>query len=97
MILSFANGGTEDVFSGANTRAARQTCPQTLHAVARRKLDQLNAASRLLDMRAPPGNRLEKLSGDREGQYSVRINDQYRICFRWLDDGPGQVKITDYH
>ncbi len=66
-------------------------------SVALRKLDQLEAASALHDLRAPPGNRLEALRGDREGQYSIRINDQWRICFRWQADGAHDVEIVDYH
>lgn len=62
-----------------------------------RKLAMLNAAATLLDLRIPPGNRLEALSGDRAGQYSIRINDQYRVCFRWTKAGPEDVEICDYH
>jgi proteic killer suppression protein len=65
--------------------------------VARRKLQQLEIAGDLQDLRIPPGNHLEKLSGDREGFWSIRINDQYRICFRWTAAGPADVQITDYH
>jgi proteic killer suppression protein len=65
--------------------------------VARRKLRQLEIAGDLQDLRIPPGNHLEKLSGDREGFWSIRINDQYRICFRWTAAGPTDVQITDYH
>ena len=97
MILSFTNRGTEDIFNGRNTAAARRTCPRRLWAVAARKLDQLDSASAPGDLRAPPGNRLEALSGDREGQHSIRINDQYRICFAWTDSGAEQVEILDYH
>lgn len=65
--------------------------------IAVRKLVQLDAAETLDFLRAPPGNRLESLKGDRKGQYSIRINDQFRICFRWTADGPEQVEIVDYH
>lgn len=65
--------------------------------MARRKLGHINTAVKLDDLRFPPGNHLEKLGGDRAGQYSIRINDQYRICFRWMDDGAADVEITDYH
>jgi proteic killer suppression protein len=65
--------------------------------VARRKPDQLDSVASLDDLAVPPGNRLEKLAGDREGQYSVRINQQYRICFLWTVEGPDQVAIVDYH
>lgn len=97
MIVSFADRGTEDVFNGENTRPARRTCPATAWTVARRKLDQINQANRLADLAAPPANRLEKLSGDRAGEYCIRINDQYRICFRWTPLGAEAVEITDYH
>ena len=65
--------------------------------MAQRKLDQLNQAEILKDLRAPPANRLEALKGDRKGQHSIRINDQYRVCFRWTDAGPKDVEIVDYH
>jgi proteic killer suppression protein len=65
--------------------------------VARRKLDLLNQAAALGDLRAPPNHRLEKLKGDREGQYSIRINDQWRVCFRWTESGAEDVEIVDYH
>jgi len=97
MIRSFRNAGTEDIFNGENTKAARRACPQSIWNIARRKLDQLNFANSLSDLRVPPGNQLEALAGDREGQHSVRINDQYRICFVWTDAGAEQVEITDYH
>ncbi|MES1158871.1 MAG: type II toxin-antitoxin system RelE/ParE family toxin [Terricaulis silvestris] len=64
---------------------------------ALRKLDMLDAAQLLADLRVPPGNRLEALAGDRKGQHSIRINDQFRVCFRWTDDGPENVEIVDYH
>jgi proteic killer suppression protein len=65
--------------------------------MARRKLDQLNAVVSIESLRIPPGNRLEALSGDRAGQYSIRINEQLRICFVWTDEGPEQMEIVDYH
>jgi proteic killer suppression protein len=68
-----------------------------LWKVATRKLDQLDSVIALDELRAPPGNRLEALSGNRRGQYSIRINEQYRICFIWTDSGPAQVEIADYH
>jgi toxin HigB-1 len=70
---------------------------QNLRAVALRKLDMLAAATQLADLRAPPANRLEALKGNRQGQHSIRINDRFRICFVWRDDGPEQVEIVDYH
>jgi len=97
MILSFKDDGTEDVFNGKNTRTARKTCPETLWRVAARKLDQLDSVSALDELRIPPGNRLESLSSDRIGQHSIRINDQYRICFVWTDKGPDLIEICDYH
>lgn len=97
MIVTFKNQGTEDIFNGENTRAARTICPQSLWRIAARKLDQIDSAIALDELRIPPGNRLEALKGDRAGQYSVRINDQYRICFVWSDQGADVVEIIDYH
>jgi proteic killer suppression protein len=97
MILSFKNEGTEEVFNGENTKAARRFCPQSLWKVAARKLDQLDSVTALEELRIPPGNQLEPLASDRKGQYSIRINQQYRICFVWTDAGPEQVEIVDYH
>jgi len=96
-IVSFADAGTEAIFDGDDTRKARRTCPQTLWKVARRKLDQLDAVTKLGDLGFPPNNCLEALKGDRRGQHSIRINGQYRICFLWTDQGPANVEITDYH
>lgn len=97
MIQSFKDKGTEDVFNGENSRIARKTCPETLWRAAARKLDQLDSVSALQELSIPPGNHLEPLSGTRTGQHSIRINDQYRICFQWTDKGPGLVEICDYH
>lgn len=97
MIRSFAGPGTRDIFDGNDSKVARKTCPVVLWSVARRKLDQLNQAEALRDLRAPPGNRLERLRGDREAQHSIRINERYRVCFAWTEDGPEQVEIVDYH
>ena len=97
MIRSFKNQGTEDVFVGRNSKAARKACPQGLWRVAQRKLDQLNQADVLSDLKAPPRNQLEKLREDRKGQHSIRINDQFRVCFRWTERGPEDVEIVDYH
>ena len=97
MIRSFADRGTEDIFDGAETRAARRTCPKTLWPIARRKLDQLNRVRDLVELAIPPGNRLERLRRDRAGQHSIRINDQYRICFRWENGYADEVEIADYH
>ncbi|OGG46267.1 MAG: plasmid maintenance system killer protein [Candidatus Handelsmanbacteria bacterium RIFCSPLOWO2_12_FULL_64_10] len=97
MIRSFADRGTEDIFDGADTQAARATCPRALWNVARRKLDQLNRVRDLMDLTVPPGNRLERLRGDRAGQHSIRINEQYRVCFRWENGYADEVEIADYH
>lgn len=97
MIVSFRNAGTQDVFNGENTQGARKTCPPKLWKIATRKLDQVDSAVELYDLKVPPGNRLEPLSGARKGQHSIRINDQYRICFIWTNKGPAQVEIVDYH
>ncbi len=97
MIASFRDDGTEDIFDGRDTKKARKACPQNLWRVARRKLDQINQSVELNDLRVPPGNRLEPLTGDREGQHSIRINDQYRVCFVWTETGAEEVEIADYH
>jgi toxin HigB-1 len=97
MIISFRDEGTEDIFNGKNTKAARQACPKSIWRIAARKLDQLDSVTALEELRAPPGNRLENLSGGRRGQHSIRVNDQYRICFIWSENGPDQVEIADYH
>ena len=97
MIVSFKDPGTRDVFNGRATRAARAVCPPNLRRVARRKLDQLAAAGMLSDLSAPPGNRLEALKGDRDGQHSIRINARHRVCFRWTGRGAEAVEIVDYH
>jgi proteic killer suppression protein len=97
MIQSFKHPGTEDIFNGKNTRASRKCCPAYLWKIAVRKLDQLDSVASLIELRVPPGNHLEALSKERKGQHSVRINDQYRICFVWTERGPAQVEIVDYH
>ena len=97
MINSFLNRGTEDIFDRRRSKEARRTCPEQIWPMARRKLDQLNAAVSLESLRIPPGNRLEALKDDRRGQHSTRINDQFRVCFVWTEDGPERVEITDYH
>ena len=97
MIVAFRGQGTRDIFNGVNSRAARKTCPESLWKVAARKLDLLDSATALDELRVPPGNRLEALSGDRKGNHSIRINEQYRICFQWTEKGPDQVEIVDYH
>lgn len=97
MIKSFASVGTEDVFNGRNSKEARKTCPRDLWRGATRKLEQLDSVTLLDELRIPPGNRLEALSRDRRGQFSVRINEQYRVCFVWTENGPDAVEIVDYH
>lgn len=93
MIRSFRDRETEKVFN----REPSRRWSRDLQRVARRKLLMLDAAETLADLRVPPGNRLEKLSGDREGQHSIRINDQWRICFRWGAGDAQDVEIVDYH
>jgi proteic killer suppression protein len=97
MITSFKNEGTEDIFNGQNTKASRKICPESLRRVAVRKLDQLDSVQALEELRIPPGNRLEALTEDRKGEHSIRINNQYRICFTWTNSGPDNVEIVDYH
>ena len=92
---SFGDAATADLFNGRNTARARRF-PQNITGAALRKLDMLNAAHLLDDLSAPPGNRLEALKGDFEGFYSIRVNDQWRITFRWKD-GAQEVKLMDYH
>lgn len=93
MIRSFKDSRTEKVW---NREPVRALGPD-LQRAAQKKLRLLNAASELTSLRVPPGNRLAKLAGDRAGQHSIRINDQYRICFAWIDGGAEDVEITDYH
>jgi proteic killer suppression protein len=92
MIVSFKDADTAALADGR--RVKRFT---NIEAVARRKLRQLQIAARLGDLRVPPGNRLEALKGDRAGQHSIRLNDQYRVCFRWTAAGDEDVEIVDYH
>src|SRR3990172_7127370 len=97
VIASFGNRGTQDIFDGADTPAARRTCPRVLWPVAKRKLDQINRVREMRELAAPPGNHLERLRGNRRGEHSIRINERYRICFRWESDHANEVEITDYH
>lgn len=97
MIQSFNAAGTEDLFNGKNTKGARKLLPVPLWRIATRKLDQIDSVIALSELRIPPGNQLEASSGKRKGQYSIRINDQFRICFIWSELGPEQVEIVDYH
>jgi proteic killer suppression protein len=93
MIRSFKDKDTETIFNGRFVRRI----PKQVALLAARKLTQVHAAGSLDDLRIPPGNRLEALKGDRKGQHSIRINDQWRICFRWTTAGPDAVEIVDYH
>ena len=97
MILSFADSGAEDIFDGRNSREARSLLPRELWKAAFRKLDLLDSAETLNDLRTPSANRLEALKADRKGQHSIRINAQYRICFVWTDSGVEDIEIVDYH
>ena len=92
MIQSFKDADAQTLFTtGKNKRWGN------IASVASRKLDYLNEARQLSDLKAPPGNQLEALDKDRKGQHSIRVNDQYRVCFVWREDGPHEVEITDYH
>jgi toxin HigB-1 len=93
MIRSFRNAETEAAFEGE----ARKRFPADLLKITRRKLQMIAAASVLTDLKVPPGNRLEALKGDRKGQHSIRVNDQFRICFIWTNEGASDVEFTDYH
>ena len=93
MIKSYANPETEQLFRGQRPKKL----PNQIHRIALRKLLVLDAAENLNDLRLPPGNRLEKLKGDRSRQHSIRINDQWRICFTWIEGHSHSVEITDYH
>jgi len=92
MIRSFKNEATRELFE---TGLSRQWI--SMQSAARRKLDQIEAAANLNDLKIPPGNRLEPLKADHAGQHSIRINNRYRICFEWIPDGAHNVEITDYH
>ena len=92
MIQSFKDGETQELFENLSNKRWN-----AIAKVALRKLDQIDAAQNLSDLRVPPGNRLEALKRDRAGQHGIRINDQYRICFIWKADGAHQVEVTDYH
>ena len=96
MIRSFSDSATEDLYHGHQSSRVRRF-PPTIISVALRKLDVLAAAHELVDLRVPPGNHLEALKGDLDGFHSIRINDQWRIVFRWENGGVDQVAITDYH
>ena len=92
MIVHFRDDETETLFKTGHSRKFN-----SIEKVAKRKLDAVNAAVALNDLLVPPGNRLEALKGDRKGQHSIRVNDQYRVCLRWTEEGVKDVEITDYH
>lgn len=94
MIKTFADAATRDFWE---TGKSRKTPPASLRDVAKRKLQMVDAAAKLDDLKVPPGNRLHALTGDRKGQHAIRINDQYRVCFAWKDGNAYEVEITDYH
>ena len=96
MIASFADGATEALFHGETGKSIKKI-PFDIRKVAVRKLDMVNAAHELQDLRVPPGNRLEALKGALRGKHSIRINDQWRIVFRWKDGDAHEVEIDDYH
>jgi toxin HigB-1 len=96
MILNFGNQSTEDIFNGVDSKASRKI-PITIHRIAVRKLDMINAAYTIEDLKVPPGNRLERLKGTLAEYYSIRINDQYRIVFKMSQSSAFDVKIVDYH
>ncbi|MHA1444363.1 MAG: type II toxin-antitoxin system RelE/ParE family toxin [Candidatus Hodarchaeales archaeon] len=97
MIKTFKNKATEDIYNGKATKIAMRACRKKIWRIATRKLDQLDSILSLDELLVPPGSRLETLSGQRKGQFSIRINDQFRICFKWSETGPEVVEITDYH
>ena len=96
MIINFADKTTEDIYNGHDSKSSRRI-PRSVWKVAVRKLDMINAAHDLRDLRVPPANRLEGLKRDWSGHHSIRINDQFRIVFRWVDGNAYDVRITDYH
>ena len=96
-MISFADQGTKDIFARKDTKAARKALPSQLHGIAKRKLDQLAYAGAIGDLQWPPGNQLEKLRGNLAGFYSIRINEKWRIIFRWGDSHPSDIQIVDYH
>ena len=97
VIASFADKVTADLFHGVESKEARRRLPRELWAVARRKLDMLNAAHDISDLRIPPANRLEALKGKLKGKWSIRINEQYRIVFAWKPGEASEVQVVDYH
>lgn len=96
MIINFADKTTEDIYNGVDSKPARKI-PMVIWSIAQRKLDMIDAAAEIKDLKIPPANRLEKLKGSLDGNFSIRINDQYRIIFKWINSAAENVKITDYH
>ena len=96
MILSFRDRTTEDIYNGTDSKGAR-SIPRSIWKIATRKLDMLNAAHDIRDLKVPPGNRLETLKGNWNGYHSIRVNDQYRIVFQWVEGNARDVLIIDYH
>jgi toxin HigB-1 len=97
LIISFADTATEDIFDGKYSKKAIQRLHPMLWGIAQRKLHMIKAAKKLEDLRIPPANHLEALRGELKGKYSIRINGQYRVIFRWLDQDAEDVQIIDYH
>lgn len=97
MIQSFKNQATEELFNGKATKVALKIIPRNLWNIVSRKLDQIDSVAALDELRVPPVNHLEALKRDRQGQHSIRINDQYRICFKWTESGASDVEVTDCH
>ena len=96
MIQSFSDETTADLFRERNTRASRRI-PRELWRMVQRKLKVLDAAARIEDLQTPPGNRLERLKGRQAGRYSIRVNDQYRVTFKWESGSASEVRVEDYH
>lgn len=96
MIINFTDKTTENIYNGLDSKSARKI-PIVIWKIAQRKLDMIDAAAELRDLKIPPANRLEKLKAKLDGYYSIRINDQFRIIFKWINSGAANVKITDYH
>ncbi|MEO6913709.1 MAG: type II toxin-antitoxin system RelE/ParE family toxin [Candidatus Baltobacteraceae bacterium] len=95
--MEFSDLGTQDIYDGLDSARARKTLPRSLQAKAQNELSIMSFAESVGDLRAPPSNHLEKLRGDRRGQHSIRINDRYRICFRWGNGEAVDIEIADYH
>jgi len=88
---------TEDIFNGISSKKTRKVCPDSILRIVVRKFDQLDSVISIVELKVPPGNRLESLSGNRKEEFSIRINNQFRIGFKWSEPGPFDAEITDYH